>query len=388
MSLKASTILLAAALLACGCKDETPADRSQPPSPPARHPPAEASPQPAEASRTGPVGLRIRRFIQRLTGQAERLTRTGPDHVELPEPLDQAAMHVWLARAAQMIGKPGQAAHHYHAAFEASGDIRHLRSQATMLAAAGEYRQAERICRRILAEHPADTDVRYNLAVALTRTGRVTRAEKQYLAVLDKQEDHLQARANLGMLYLHLEEYTPAAEHLARAVELDGQDPKLRDGLGQALLATHRPEEAMIQLAKLTHLSPSDVMAWMDFSRAARQAGSLGRALFAAQQALQLARRQLGGELQAGALVQAGLAAERTGAGLLPLEPLLAEAGRRALLADIQRHLGEVHLAIFYAAGQEQHRHEALEAWAASLTLVEQPDLRRRLDAHRRNTGD
>jgi Flp pilus assembly protein TadD len=387
MTKKGSTILLIAALLACGCKDETTDGRARPASPPRSLPPARTTPEQPAPEATGRVGRRIRRFIRHLTSQGEELARTGPGPVELPIPIDRAAMHAWLARAARLARKPDQAADHYGEAFEASADPRYLRSQATMLAAAGAYGQAAKVYRRILDKNPGDTDVRYNLGVALMRTGQLTRAEKQYLAVLDEQEDHLHARANLGMLYLHLEEYTPAAEHLARAVQLDGGDPKLRDALGQALLETHRPEEAMVQLAKLTHLSPRDVMGWMDFSRAAMRAGSLGRALFAAREARQLAQRQLADDLHAGASVLAGAATD-LGPGPSPtLEILLARAGRRALLADIHRHLGQVHLAVFYAAGEARHRRDALEAWAASLALVEQPDLRRRLDSHRRGRG-
>ncbi len=302
---------------------------------------------------------------------------------KLPRP-DEERIKRSMAGAALRNGEFVRAAEYYRAlAARNPEDLQALRGLATAFAALEQFDQAAAVYGHILAKNPEDTKVRYNLAVSLTRVGRLTLAERQFQQVLREDPSHGRARSNLGMLYIALKEYTSAVKHLEKAVQLLPDQVRLREALGESYMLTGRPREAMEQFSLQARMIPSDLMAWRNYSVAAFEAGSLGRAILATRKCLELTRIQ--GQTQQCLAQLACLQAEPRQPGgqvlLLARGLALVHAAQAPTTAEAAflRDLGEIHWAIYQLHQKPEHKPLALQAWQESLQTVFQPDLARRI---------
>ena len=162
-----------------------------------------------------------------------------------------------------------------------------LRAQERFLEAVDAYDRAfER-----LGASAAHWSMYYSRGIALERSGRWERAERDLLTALDLQPDHPyvmnylayswveqqtnleQAEAmlvravqlreddgyivdSLGWVYYRLGEYDKAVVRLERAVELRSQDPVINDHLGDVYWKVGRRQEARFQWRRALNLKP------------------------------------------------------------------------------------------------------------------------------------
>jgi predicted Zn-dependent protease len=101
---------------------------------------------------------------------------------------------------------------------------------------------------------PTNVPMRINFAAMLASSGQVDRAQRVLLLVLRDEPDSADAQQNLGIVDMRLGKWRFAAEHLAKAMELDKSRTALAAPLAQATRraatqpATTEPEAMPIPL--------------------------------------------------------------------------------------------------------------------------------------------
>ncbi len=96
-----------------------------------------------------------------------------------------------------------------------------------------------------------------------------------------------EARYNLSLVYLRLERFAEAREHLEAFTQLRPQDPKGFLLKSQACVRLDLPDEAIRDLQSALSLQPGDGEAWDALSRLLLDSGRFQEALAAAKQALE-----------------------------------------------------------------------------------------------------
>lgn len=120
--------------------------------------------------------------------------------------------------------------------------------QAVRLHQSGRPRQAERLCRKILAARPDHADALHLLGVLAHQAGRPGIAVELIERAIARQPATLAFHYNLAHMLRELRRPEEAAAHFAAALSIDPDDPTLRYGLVQALRRSstdrHRPDLA------------------------------------------------------------------------------------------------------------------------------------------------
>jgi tetratricopeptide (TPR) repeat protein len=102
--------------------------------------------------------------------------------------------------------------------------------------------------------HPADVDVRVNLARCWGSLGQAQQAKQALLAVLQEHPDHVLALSSLGGLLLQEQQPEEAEKWLRRAVQASPQDYQSRWFLYRALQRQDKTAEAESQLDQADQL--------------------------------------------------------------------------------------------------------------------------------------
>ncbi len=380
-------ILLSGAILAGGCRDQD----APPPDAPASAPGgAEGDPRPEPTAGTDPtdrLGSALRTVRRSLDTWGRALGR-GYARLDrflqgmAPSPSER------VRRAAARAFYQGR----YDLAIDRirSGltrepdDLDLLRQLATIQTVAGRHERAAATCRRILQLDPTDRQVWFNLAVALTRLGQMNEAETIYRSLLRDHPDDMESRSNLVGLLLHASRHAEARRQLEILIERHPKAPSPRAMMAELLGDLGKHRDAMAQYAKLTQLEPEHIDHWQGFALAAARAGSLGRALYATEQAVKLADASAPGARTLAEMVVSGL--DSAGPGRTELLDLaqLAVQSRMAMVrlrwwARLHQSLGDIRETIFRHADAPHLRPKALDAWRRSLRIwPDQPVLRAR----------
>ena len=174
-----------------------------------------------------------------------------------------------------------------------------------------QFDAAEAALREAVGRHPADGDLMFELGAALERGGRRGEAEHVLTEAIQRNPDNAMAlnylgymladsgrrlkdslayveRAlaldpdnpayldSLGWALFKMERYAPAEENLRAALRYDATDPVLREHLGDLLIATGRPEEAVREwqaALQCGHEEPERIREKMQRVRPADSAG-------------------------------------------------------------------------------------------------------------------
>jgi uncharacterized protein (TIGR02466 family) len=103
---------------------------------------------------------------------------------------------------------------------------------------------------------PAAFQQPIDLAREALREGRLDEAESRIRAVLTERPGHPDALHLLGIIALHCGRGRPAADLLARAVEIDPGDADIHSDLGNALHACGELDDALRAFSTATRLAP------------------------------------------------------------------------------------------------------------------------------------
>jgi len=115
-------------------------------------------------------------------------------------------------------------------------------------------RQRLERCRKDVEEHPERAAAHYNLALALTRSGRVKEAEAEYRAALDLDPTLVEAWVNLGGLLLARWDFPGCLQATREAVRLRPDLALAHYNLGQAYLYMNDPENLLHSNLKVLEL--------------------------------------------------------------------------------------------------------------------------------------
>jgi tetratricopeptide (TPR) repeat protein len=206
------------------------------------------------------------------------------------------------------------------------------------------------VYRAILAISPDDETARFNLALALMRSGSETQAGEAFRPLLTSEKFATEAAFNLATV-LSSQGKIRQAETLLR--ELISNDKKMGSSdraaahtlLGEVLFDLDDTKGSLEAYTEAARLTPKDVAAWLNLAASARAAGSYGYAVTATRKA----------------------------AALSPFN------------AEIHLRLGNVLLELHRATHEERFLTEAVAAWRNSLKVdPSQSDLQRRVDVYGR----
>jgi len=127
-----------------------------------------------------------------------------------------------------------------------------------------------------------------SLAASLMREGKLTQAERLYLAVLDKVPEQFEALLGLGRLRLRRGNAAAALDLLQSAANVNPRSADAQLELGNALAARDRHEEAIAAFRGALALRPRDAGALAGLGVALQELRRLDEAIDAYRQALAL----------------------------------------------------------------------------------------------------
>lgn len=212
------------------------------------------------------------------------------------------------------------------------------------------------------------------------KAGNAERAVELLRLALEKEPNSPQAHFDLGTLLVPMAS-TPvlgsasrdfdvldeALEHLARAVELTGDNPSYRYWYGRALDLRGRDDDAIAELGKAVELNPEYGKAYKRLGLVHAEAGRIDEAQAAFTRALELSPRDAGLHYQLGNLALDGApeAAREHFERALERNPMMAQAHHG--LSQALAQLGDTAGAEAAAA-----RAEALQGQRDTLNALEQ----------------
>jgi tetratricopeptide (TPR) repeat protein len=126
------------------------------------------------------------------------------------------------------------------------GDDRLLFERGAALERAGRRGEAEQVLAEAIERNPANAMALNYLGYMLADSGRRLKDSLAYVErALALDPDNPAYLDSLGWALFKMERYAPAEEKLRAALRYDATDPVLREHLGDLLIATGRPEEAV-----------------------------------------------------------------------------------------------------------------------------------------------
>jgi tetratricopeptide (TPR) repeat protein len=222
--------------------------------------------------------------------------------------------------------------------------------QNSVIATRKLYRRAAGTYRTILEISPDDETARFNLGLALMRSGSPTEADSVFRPLLASKKFAAKATFNLAMV-LSSQGKLKQAEILLRRLIRKTQNMGPSDlatahtHLGEVLVDLGDTTGALEAYKEAVRLTPKDVAAWLNLAAAARAHGSYGYAVTATRKAAELS----------------------------PFN------------AEIHLRLGNVLLELHRATKEDRFLNQAVAAWRNSLKIdPSQTDLQRRVEIYSR----
>jgi arylsulfatase A-like enzyme/Tfp pilus assembly protein PilF len=119
-----------------------------------------------------------------------------------------------------------------------------------------QYDRAERVYRRAI-EHGFDAaELRANLGLIYYRWGELAKAERELRSALELEETNITAHYRLADVYRATKNYSGAAEHYRRVLEIDPDYVWALNGLGMTLAMEGRNEEALAAFRDAVRVAP------------------------------------------------------------------------------------------------------------------------------------
>ena len=123
---------------------------------------------------------------------------------------------------------------------------------------AGAPRAAVERLSRAVELDPSNADARFALADALGRSGETDRAIAEWREVIRLQPRRGVAWSNLGTLLAERGRTEEARQTLARAVEIEPDNPRLLTGVAEAERALGEPDAAIRHLQEAARVAPAE----------------------------------------------------------------------------------------------------------------------------------
>ena len=226
--------------------------------------------------------------------------------------------------------------------------------QASSIDAERLYRRAVAVYRAILAISDDDETARFNLGLALMRSGSPTEADEAFRPLLGSRQFGTEAAFNLAVVLKSQGKLKQAEAQLRRLIRtnrtMGSSDLAAAYArLGEVLIDLDDRTGAMEAYTEAARLAPKDVAAWLNLAAAARARGSYGYAVTATRKAAKLS----------------------------PFN------------AEIHLRLGNLLLELHRATGEDRFLGEAVAAWRNSLNVdPSQTDLRQRVEIYERRAPE
>lgn len=154
------------------------------------------------------------------------------------------------------------------------------------LYSAGNFAQAEKVCRQLLASRPGSADAHNILGVTLQALGRGEEAVESLKRAVELAPGSASIHANLGEILRQQGKTEEAAEALEKAVELDGNNGQALNNLGITYFERGRPKIAVEHYRKAIEVRPDMAEAHNNLGNALRVMRDIDGAIDAYQDAL------------------------------------------------------------------------------------------------------
>ena len=224
--------------------------------------------------------------------------------------------------------------------------------QKSLIEARRLYRRAVEVYRTIVEISPNDETARFNLGLALIRSGSPTEADEVFRPLLTSKKFATEATFNIAVILVShgkLDQAEALLRRLVRTSRTMGPSDlaAAHTHLGEVLNDLNDTKGALEAYKEAARLTPDDVGAWLNLGAAARAHGSYGYAV----------------------------TATRNAAKLSPFN------------AEIHLRLGNLLLELHRATREDRFLTEAVDAWRNSLKIApSQTNLQRRVDIYSRKT--
>ena len=219
------------------------------------------------------------------SSEMERFEAVGPD------PKDHAADFAAVGQAMELLqaGRYGEAEALYARLRTTFPGVAELgMQQARSVFLQNRFEEAIAICRALVADHPDNPRVRYDLGKLLERVGDRAGAIEQYGAAVRLDPEYPEAQYDLGVALRKMGREGEALECFRAAVRARPTYVDARINLGVGLAASGRLDEALEQYRAALTVAPDDAAIHYNLGNALLRKGDRAGAIAAYEQALGL----------------------------------------------------------------------------------------------------
>lgn len=168
----------------------------------------------------------------------------------------------------------------------------------------GRLREAEKICRSLLASDPEDAACLHMLGVIAYQTNHLQAAEELIRKALARRPDSPDSHCNLGLVLQAMGRREEAAACYRQALALVPAHVQALNNLGNVLLAMGQGEEAIARFEQALRLKPQDADAHNNLGRALQAVHRTAEAEVSYRRALELNARHAQACFNLGCLLQ------------------------------------------------------------------------------------
>lgn len=170
-------------------------------------------------------------------------------------------------------------------------DARSWNAMGTVIESSGDWKQAQDIYEKALAIEPGNCDARFNLARLELRNDLPRDAEMTFRSLVTNCTDDADAHAGLGLALLAQQRYEQAQAEFLKALALNPPTATvldLREHLSLAYIRSGHLDDALSQLREAVKLAPEDAGAHALLAQLLAQTGQLQEAIAEQKAAIRL----------------------------------------------------------------------------------------------------
>lgn len=209
----------------------------------------------------------------------------------LPAKADDGDVAGWAARQVHRLG--GSVRQHLageRVVVEWTPDTRRQSgpAEAVEWLEAGQYHEAAVVLELLLSADPDSEVVLYNLGMAHSDLGNLSRAEELLRKCLEVEPNHINARVALGVALLRQGQTAEGARILEQTLAIDPDNSWAHRNLAVALQRQGDTHGAVEHLRAAVASNPRDELGWAGLGKALEQAGEMAEADEAYKRAIEL----------------------------------------------------------------------------------------------------
>lgn len=142
----------------------------------------------------------------------------------------------------------------------------------------GDYTQAITMLKLLHSAQPDDSNILYNLGMALSDMGSLEEAVIHLQKAVNLNKEFANAHVALGVAFQRQGKDKEAAEIFAGVIDRDPINPYAHRNLGACFLKLGNTQQAIDHLKKSTQLNPVDKQAWFGLAQAFEAIGNIEEA--------------------------------------------------------------------------------------------------------------